>query len=134
MELNNHIRFWLNSAEHDLDAANSLFLNGKYDWCLFLGHLVLEKALKAAYVKDNENRLPPKTHNLVKLAEKTTIVLDSEKKLFLDEVNDFNLETRYPEYKQEFFKKCTKEFAEEYFTRIKEYFEWIKSLLESKNS
>jgi HEPN domain-containing protein len=60
MELNDHIRFWLNSAEHDLDTANSLFSNGKYDWCLFLGHLVLEKALKAVYVKDNKNRLPPK--------------------------------------------------------------------------
>jgi HEPN domain-containing protein len=58
------------------------------------------------------------------------MVLDDEKKLFFDEVNDFNIEIRYPEYKQEFYKTCTKEFAEEYFTKIKEYFEWIKSLLE----
>lgn len=134
MKLHDHIQFWLDSAEHDLETANSLFSTGKYDWCLFLGHLVLEKALKAVYVKDNENRLPPKTHNLVKLAEKTTIALNVGKKLFLDEVNDFNIEIRYPKYKQEFYKTCTKEFAEEYFMKIKEHFKWIKSLLESIDS
>lgn len=134
MKLDEHIRFWINSAEHDLETADSLFSAGKYDWCLFIGHLVLEKALKAFYIKDNQNRLPPKTHNLLKLAEKTTIPLNDERKLFLDEVNDFNIEVRYPEYKQQFYETCTKEFAEEYFTKIKEHFKWIKSLLKSINS
>ena len=129
MEINEHIRYWLNSADHDLDTAESLFSAEKFDWCLFLGHLVLEKGLKAYYVKDNQNRMPPKTHNLVKLAEKTTIPLNDELKLFLDEVNDFNLEVRYPEYRQEFYKSCTKEFAEEYLDKIKEQYKWIKSLL-----
>ena len=129
MRIDEHINYWLNSADHDLDTAESLFSAGKYDWCLFLGHLVLEKGLKSFYVKDNENRMPPKTHNLVKLAEKTTIPLNAELKLFLDEVNDFNLEVRYPEYKQEFYKTCTKKFAEEYLNRIKEHYKWIKSLL-----
>ena len=129
MKIDEHIKYWLNSADHDLDAAESLLSAGKYDWCLFLGHLVLEKGLKAFYVKDNENRMPPKTHNLVKLAEKTTIPLDAKIKLFLDEVNDFNLEVRYPEYKQEFYKTCTKKFAEEYLYKIKEHYKWIKSLL-----
>ena len=35
-----HIAYWLKSAEHDLNAAESLFQSGKYDWCLFIGHLV----------------------------------------------------------------------------------------------
>jgi HEPN domain-containing protein len=129
MKIDEHIKYWLNSADHDLDTAESLFSTGKYDWCLFLGHLVLEKGLKAFYVKDNENRMPPKIHNLVKLAEKTTIPLNAELKLFLDEVNDFNLEVRYPEYKQEFYKICTMKFTEEYLNKIKEHYKWIKSLL-----
>jgi HEPN domain-containing protein len=119
MHINEHIQFWINSAEHDLDTAETLFAVGKYDWCLFLGHLVLEKALKAFYVRDNDNRIPPKTHNLVKLAEKTTLPMNLEKRIFLDEVNDFNIETRYPEYKQEFYKTCTREYAEAYFKKIK---------------
>ncbi len=118
MKIDEHINYRLNSADHDIDAADSLFLAGKYDWCLFSGHLVLEKGLKAFYVKVNENRMPPNTHNLVKLAEKTTFPLNAELKLFLDEVNDFNLEVRYPEYKHEFYKTCTKKFAEEYLSKI----------------
>jgi HEPN domain-containing protein len=47
MKIDEHIKYWLNSADHDLDTAESLFSTGKYDWCLFLGHLVLEKGLKA---------------------------------------------------------------------------------------
>ena len=134
MDLHKHIEYWISSAEHDLETAESLFAAGKYDWCLFVGHLVLEKALKALYVKDNANRLPLKTHNLVKLAEKTTLPLNMDKKVFLDEVNDFNIETRYPEYKQEFYKICTREYAEKYFEKIKEQYRWIKSLLESAKS
>ena len=64
MKIKEHIQYWVESAEHDLDSAESLFTAGKYDWSLFIGHLVLEKILKALYVQDNQNRLPPKTHNL----------------------------------------------------------------------
>ena len=134
MKIEEHIQYWLESAEHDLDSAESLFAAGKYDWSLFIGHLVLEKVLKGLYVRDNQNQLPPKTHNLVKLAENTNIVLNAEQKFFLDEVNDFNLEVRYPEYMREFYKKCTKDFAESYFIRIKEMFQWIKSQLELQPS
>ena len=74
MKIEEHIQYWVESADHDLDSAESLFAAGKYDWSLFIGHLVLEKILKALYVQDNQNRLPPKTHNLVKLAENTNVV------------------------------------------------------------
>ena len=68
MLIEEHIQFWLENADSDLDTAEKLFTVEKYDWCLFLGHLSLEKVLKAYYVKDNENKMPPRIHNLVKLA------------------------------------------------------------------
>ena len=37
------IEYWVDSAVHDLDVAETLFKSGKYDWCLFIAHLVLEK-------------------------------------------------------------------------------------------
>lgn len=52
MEKKQRIDYWLNSAAHDLDVAETLFQNKKYDWCLFIGHLVIEKILKAFYVRD----------------------------------------------------------------------------------
>ncbi len=131
MNIDEHIHYWLNSADHDLDTAEALFAAEKYDWCLFLGHLVLEKALKAIYVRDNQNQLPPRTHNLLKLAENTNLVLSDEQIMLLNDVNNFNLEVRYPDYRHEFYRQCTKEFAEKYFTQIKEQYLWIKSQLKS---
>ena len=122
-----HVRYWLESAAHDLDAAESLFQSKKYDWCLFLGHLVLEKVLKALYVNANNNKMPPRIHNLSRLADLSALALTEEQRLFLDKINDFNLDVRYPDYQQEFYKQCTRESTEPYFTKIKEYYEWFKS-------
>ena len=99
MTKDEHVKYWLNSAGHDLETAESLFASGRYDWCLFIGHLVLEKILKALVVLNNEDNLPPKIHNLVKLAKLASLKLTMEQEMFFDEVNDFNLESRYPDYK-----------------------------------
>ena len=127
MNVEDHANYWLDSAQNDLSAAEQLFLSAKYDWCLFIGHLVIEKTLKAYFVYTNDNKIPPKTHNLLKLAEKSNLSLTEEQKLFLDEVNDFNLEVRYPEYRREFYKLCTKDFTEHYFTKIKGFSLWLTS-------
>ena len=37
------IEYWINSANHDLDVSETLFKNGKYDWCLFIAHWFLKK-------------------------------------------------------------------------------------------
>ncbi len=129
MTIEEHIKYWLDSSENDWLTAKTLLNNSRYDWSLFLGHLVLEKVLKAHYVKTNNNTVPPKTHNLLKLAELAKVELSEDKMLFLDEINDFNLEVRYPEYKNEFYKKCDKDFAEGYLKRIEEMNSWLKSLL-----
>ena len=129
MKIEEHINYWIESAEHDLSTAEALLETGKYDWSLFIAHLVLEKVLKAMYVQTNENKIPPKVHNLVRLSELALLELNDEKRIFFDRVNDFNLEVRYPEFKNEFYKLCTKELATENLIKIKESFTWIKSLL-----
>jgi len=116
--------YWIKSAEHDLDVAESLFAAQKYDWCLFVGHLVLEKALKACYVVQNE-KFPPKVHDLVRLSELAKVELEEEKKEFLDIVNSFNISTRYPDEKFKFYKICTYDFTKENFKQIKGIFRWI---------
>jgi len=129
MNIEEHINYWLESAKNDMDVAESLFKSQKYDWCLFIGHLVLEKTFKALYVKNNANKIPPRIHNLVKLAELSPLKLSDKQKFFLDEVNDFNLEIRYPDYKFEFRNICDMEFTTKYFDGIKEFFKWQQSLL-----
>ena len=126
MENLNIIEYWLRSSERDLDTAEILFQNSRYDWCLFIGHLVIEKILKAFYIRD-VNEAPPRIHNLLRLAEPTTLQLSDEQKQLLMDITRFNIETRYPDYKQSFQKLCTREFAEDYFMKIKELHAWLKS-------
>jgi HEPN domain-containing protein len=125
MDIQKHINYWFSSAENDLKAADSMFENEHFNYCLFIGHLVLEKALKGVYVKKLE-LIPPKTHNLVYLADKINLNISEGQKKFLFEANAFNIETRYSDYKSDFYKRCTKEFAEENFSKIKEMYQWIK--------
>ncbi len=104
------INFWETSSDNDFITMENLFQSKDYHWSLFIGHLVLEKLLKAFYVK-NVDDTPPFIHDLSRLAEKAKLTLNEEQKDFLDLITTFNIKARYPDYKKKFYKKCTKEFT-----------------------
>lgn len=58
-----HVDYWVSQSDNDLPVAESLLENGHYTWCLFIGHLVLEKLLKAFYVKEHQ-KIAPRIHDL----------------------------------------------------------------------
>lgn len=118
------IKYWLDSSDIDFKAMDSLFNNGHYVWTLFVGHLVIEKLLKAYYVKVVDNNVP-QIHHLLQIAERAGLALSDSQKDFLLEVTTFNLKARYPDYKQRFYKKATKNFAEDYMNKIKEFRTWL---------
>lgn len=128
MKRDEHIKYWLESAEHDFESAVTIFNSGKYDWALFIGHLALEKVLKTVFIANNDNVIPPKIHNLVRLAELSKIELNQDQKFDLDKINDFNIQARYPDYKLNFYKKCDYDFASTQMEKIKDYYQWFKSL------
>ncbi len=97
-------------------------------WALFLGHLVLEKLLKAYYVRQVGMEVPY-THDLTKIAELGRLSLSEDQKDFLDEVTTFNIKARYPDYKNRFSRKATKEFAEKYMGKIKEFRLWLRAMM-----
>lgn len=111
------VNYWLKTAEHDYDVMITLFENRRYDYSLFFGHIVLEKILKAIVV-NNTNEHAPYTHDLARLAEIAKMDLEEKDIDLLNRVNDFNLSTRYPDYKLQFYKKCTREYAKKYIDDI----------------
>lgn len=129
MTTKEHIKHWLDSAEYDLLVSESLFQAGHYSWCLFIGHLVLEKTLKALFVQSAKNEIPPKIHNLLKLAELSQIKLTEEQLNLFADINRFHIEGRYTEYKNEINKIATKDFSILYIQKIKEQHLWLKSLI-----
>ncbi|EKE14776.1 MAG: HEPN protein [uncultured bacterium] len=119
---------WLKSAIEDLETAKDLFKLGRFSGCLFFCHLVIEKTLKAIYVKVNDT-YPPPIHKLVNLANLSKIELDTEIKLYLTEISTFNVEARYDIFKEKLYKKATQEFTQKYFNITKELFIKFKSLI-----
>jgi HEPN domain-containing protein len=126
MKIEEQVKYWLDLAESDIPVVDSLFEKNHYMWSLFVGHLILEKMLKAFFTRDTKET-PPKTHNLVHIAKLTKLNLTREQEEFLIDVSTFNIEARYPDYKKSFYKKCTKEFTKENINRIKEFYKWLKS-------
>jgi len=124
------IKYWIESSDRDFNVVQVLYNNQEYMHSLFFGHLVIEKLLKAMFSKVNkDNPHSPKIHDLLVLANKCNLELDHNKKIMLDTINSFNIEARYDDYKDEFRKRCTKEFTTKQIANIKELREWIKKLI-----
>jgi HEPN domain-containing protein len=119
---------WVESSDKDYQTMLNLYKSADYNWSLFLGHLVIEKLLKAIYVK---HKLTHAIfgHDLLRLASKTELTLTDEQEDWLDRLTTFNINTRYDSYKQDFFTLCTKEFADEWIQVIKNLREWLKNQL-----
>lgn len=128
MTIEEQIQYWIEIAENDVPVAKNLFENGHFIYCLFFGHLILEKIIKAHFVKDTK-LVPPKIHDLVKLIKKTRINYNPELIEFLNRVNDFQIEGRYPTHRLNLYKTLDKKYTKENFEKILEVYQWLKSQL-----
>ena len=96
------IQYWLDTSDKDYKTVKNLFSSEEFHWGLFIGHLVLEKLLKALYVQQVDSN-PPRIHDLARLAEKCGITIDEQMLAKLEFITRFNLNVRYPDYQQEFY-------------------------------
>jgi len=106
------IKNWLLKAKKDVETAEDLYKSRHYDWCLFIWHLAVEKALKAKILSLNKPIVY--VHDLKRLAKETDIIFDSEQTANLNEITSFNLEARYDDYKLSFYKKANKEYTDKW--------------------
>ena len=118
------IKSWRESAKRNLDTARDLIKSKHYDWALFLGELALEKSLKGAITK-LQNDSTPYTHNLVKLAELSSIAFTQQDLEDLVQITKYNVQARYDDIKYQLYKMATKEYTEEWFTKIERLYSWI---------
>ncbi len=119
MTKDDHINYWVKTAENDWDTVNYLFKGKKYVYCLFFAHLTLEKLIKAHWVKDNEDNYPPKTHNLVYLLSQTNLDFNMDEIKYLEKINDFQIEGRYPDYLMKINKITNLSFTKSILDKIK---------------
>jgi HEPN domain-containing protein len=120
--------YWESEAKEALQVATHLLEKEDYSYALFFGHLAIEKLLKGLYVVKKGEHAPP-IHNLLRLVKAAGIKVDDSKTEALITITAFNIESRYPDIKRSFRKKCNREFTTDQMKIIKEIFEWLKSLL-----
>jgi len=84
--------YWRNLALKDLQFASRLIAREEEEmlYCLFFLHLALEKIFKVHIVKQTK-QLPPKTHNLLVLAEIGKVNLSEEQTDFCGRINLYNI-------------------------------------------
>ena len=120
------VDYWVKTSDKDFKVMKSLFDVKHYTWALFVGHLVIEKLLKAYYVKTVDVKVPF-IHDLTKIAGRTDLSLTEEQKDFLDLATTFNLRTRYSDYKLKFYKDCTRKYAADNIKKMSEVRKWLKN-------
>lgn len=124
IDIGKQVVYWQNGAEEDWDVALKLLEQEKIRHGLFFAHLALEKTLKAHICKST-GKLAPPIHNLVRLAERAGLDLAENSIDLLAEVNEFNIEGRYPEM---LLPLPTRAEAEVYMKRIAEVLQCLRNL------
>ena len=119
---------WINTSDKDFETMIHLYRSKDYHWSLFIGHIVIERLLKACVVKKTSDHAPF-THDLTKLAKITDLPFSEEHLDWLDTISTFNMNARYDSYKEAFYRKCTFEFTTEWIDKLKILQSWIKEKL-----
>ena len=98
VDVRKQIEYWAKSSDEDFAAAQSLLEKGHLRHSLFFAHLAIEKMLKAHVTRQTKD-IPPRIHNLVRLAKLAQLNPDYDQLEFLREFNLYQLEGRYPDDK-----------------------------------
>ena len=125
MDVEKQVDSWRSGSEEDIAAAETLMEKGHLRHALFFAHLAVEKALKAHVVRKTRD-VPPRIHNLTRLAELAGLTLDIERADFLRRFNLYQLEGRYPETSEALLDT---EAVNERLVSAKEALEWLTAKL-----
>ncbi len=129
------MNYWIESTNEDYDTMMYMKVGRKNTWSLFMGQMVIEKLLKALYARNNVSEpYAPKSHDLLYLAQKINLTVTETQQRYLNEITRFNLNSRYDDYKREFYNKCTDEYTEEQINKIEEVKQWLENLLKEEES
>ena len=125
MDIGQHIKYWVESSDENSEVAKLLLEHGHLGYSLFTAHLALEKMLKA-YVCKATGEMPPRIHNLIRLAEIAKLDLSKEQLDLLARLGVFQIEGRYPDTARVALDAQT---AKARLSAAQEMLEWLKALL-----
>jgi HEPN domain-containing protein len=119
---------WVEQAMYDLDTARSMLESKRYLYVLFCCQQAVEKMLKALITKHTQE-LPPRLHQLVRLADAAELEVTKGRKRFLRELSAYYFQTRYPEEITEMAQQVKPKTAELILKQTEEVIKWLESMM-----
>lgn len=128
--LQEQTKYWVTESEEDILTAKVLLKSKRLLESAFFCHLAIEKILKA-FIAERKNEIPPKDHNLLKLAKRSGIhkELDEGCIDLLAELQPFNIEERYPETRERLFKDTPEKIFIKIVSKTEDKLQWFKQVL-----
>lgn len=124
------VQYWIDIADYDLETAEAMYNTGRWLYVAFMCHQVIEKTLKAYWTAKRDDN-PPYIHNHKRLAEGCGLyeLMTDEQKDFIATISTFNIQARYPEYKDQLARALTKSVCRHVIDTTKELKQWIEKKL-----
>ncbi len=94
IDMDKQIAHWVGQADDDVAFVNATAGSRHAKHRAFFAELALEKMLKAHVVKAT-GTIPPKSHNLVRLAQLAGLQLDPEREKRYRELQAYHIDGRY---------------------------------------
>jgi HEPN domain-containing protein len=125
---NIHIDYWKREADRNWETARYLMNGHQNLMALFMFHMTIEKLMKAHWVKDNVDDFPPRIHDIQFLYNQTELTLP-EWYDFMAVINNWNIDSRYPDYKDKIYSMATTEYVAMQFSKIEKLRECLLEAL-----
>lgn len=129
--MNDKVEYWIELADYDIETAKVMLDGKRYLYVGFMCHQTIEKAIKSVISNIEPDIIPPKTHNLIRLANLANILnnMSNEHQKLIETLNPLNIDARYPEYKNQLSLVLTSEKCKEILKETKGLLLWIKQQL-----
>jgi HEPN domain-containing protein len=111
MTKTDHVAYWMATADDNWRELHNMMQAGDYLPALFWAHLCIEKLSKALWVKENEANIPPRIHNIISLLRDTSYRLTPEQTTLATQLNNFQLDGRYPDHHRRMQRMATASFT-----------------------
>lgn len=125
-----NVKYWLDISEYDLETAEAMLEKARFLYVGFMCHQAIEKIVKA-YYQQELNQLPPKTHNIILLAQESNLYdnFSDAQKAFIEVLQPLNIEARYPDYRDRLLLSLNQDKCKNIVQNTRELHQWIKEKL-----
>jgi len=123
--------YWLDIAQYDLETANAMHESGRWLYVLVMCQQAVEKLVKGLYILYVDDDIP-RIHDIAKLFRRfdgrLPVSVPPDQYAFFDELSQYYLNSRYPEYISKLSFQVTESDANSILSKSREAFSWLLTL------